>query len=295
MEIHRKLICLVVFLSVGFLLSAQEVTKKKATAEEVAAKQETKEYKKQLNILNKGMTTTASGLQYKVTKKTDGVQAKNGDIVKVHYTGKLVGGTIFDSSLDRDQPLSLLLGVGMVIKGWDEGIALLKVGEKATFVIPGDIAYGEGGSGVLIGPNETLVFDVELVEIAATKPFDTSGIKENVTESGLKYYVIKSNSEGKKSVVGKPVLVSYSGYFEDGKKFDTSWNPRKYFQPLKFVLGQGQVIKGWDEAVALMRVGERMRFVVPANLAYGEKGYPGAIPPNSTLIFDIELVDVPEK
>ena len=96
-------------------------------------------------------------------------------------------------------------------------------------------------------------------------------------------------------MVGKPVLVSYSGYFEDGKKFDTSWNPRKYFQPLKFVLGQGQVIKGWDEAVTLMRLGERMRFVVPANLAYGEKGYPGAIPPNSTLIFDIELVDVPEK
>jgi len=294
MKIHKKLVFLVVFLSVGFTLSAQEEPKKMATAEEVAAKQETKEYKKQLNNLTKGMVTTVSGLQYKVTEKTEGVQAKNGDIVKVHYTGKLVDGIKFDSSLDRDQPLSLLLGVGMVIKGWDEGIALLKVGEKATFVIPGDIGYGEGGSGVLIGPNETLVFDVELVEIAATEPFDTLGIKVNVTESGLKYYVLKSNSDGKKSVVGKPVLVSYSGYFEDGKKFDTSWNPRKYFQPLKFVLGQGQVIKGWDEAVALMHVGERMRFVVPSNLAYGEKGYPGAIPPNSTLIFDIELIDVPE-
>jgi len=294
MKIHRKLVYLVAFFSVGFAVSAQEDLKKMATAEEISAKKETKEYKKQLNNLTKGMATTASGLQYIVTEKTAGVQAKNGDIVKVHYTGKLVGGIKFDSSLDREQPLSLLLGVGMVIKGWDEGIALLKVGEKATFVIPGDLAYAEGGSGVLIGPNETLVFDVELLEIAATEPFDTAGIKENVTESGLKYYVLKSNSKGEKSVIGKPVLVSYSGYFEDGKKFDTSWNPRKYFQPLKFVLGQGQVIKGWDEAVALMRVGERMRFVVPANLAYGEKGYPGAIPPNSTLIFDIELVDVPE-
>lgn len=291
---YRKLLTLVVVLICAntFLQAQDESTKPvKPTAAQVAEKQASKEYQKQLKSLTKGTTTSALGLQYKITNKTDGIQAKNGDIVKVHYTGKLVDGTVFDSSIGRGQPLTLLLGVGMVIKGWDEGIAMLKVGEKATFVIPGDLAYGEGGSGVLIGPNETLVFDVELVDIVQTTPYETEGIEAKTTASGLKYYVLESNPEGKVPTKGKKVTVHYSGYLEDGKKFDTSWNARKYFQPLVFQLGVGQVIKGWDEGVALMKTGEIMKFVIPANLAYGEKGYPGAIPPNATLTFDVELVD----
>ena len=115
--------------------------------------------------LMEGATITESGLGYIMVKEGSGVQAENGKTVSVHYTGKLTDGTKFDSSLDRNQPIEFVLGQGRVIKGWDEGISYLKVGGKATFIIPSDLAYGERGAGGVIPPNATLIFDVELVDV----------------------------------------------------------------------------------------------------------------------------------
>ena len=114
--------------------------------------------------LMKDATITESGLGYKMIKEGTGVQASSGKTVSVHYTGKLTDGTKFDSSYDRNQPIEFVLGQGRVIKGWDEGISYLKVGGKATFIIPANLAYGERGAGGVIPPNATLVFDVELVK-----------------------------------------------------------------------------------------------------------------------------------
>ncbi|MBN2388283.1 MAG: FKBP-type peptidyl-prolyl cis-trans isomerase [Anaerolineales bacterium] len=94
-----------------------------------------------------------------------GEQAEAGKTVRVHYTGKFPDGKVFDSSLHRGEPIEFPLGAGRVIKGWDEGIALMKVGGKAQLVIPPDLAYGERGAGGVIPPNATLIFDVELVEV----------------------------------------------------------------------------------------------------------------------------------
>ena len=115
--------------------------------------------------LMEGATITESGLAYIMVKEGSGIQAENGKTVSVHYTGKLTDGTKFDSSLDRNQPIEFVLGQGRVIKGWDEGISYLKVGGKATFIIPSDLAYGERGAGGVIPPNATLIFDVELVDV----------------------------------------------------------------------------------------------------------------------------------
>ncbi len=106
--------------------------------------------------------TTTSGLKYTITKHGKGESPKQGSKVRVHYIGKLLNGQVFDSSLKR-KPFDFKLGKGQVIDGWDEGIALLKVGDKATFTIPAELAYGEEGAGPLIGANTTLVFDVELM------------------------------------------------------------------------------------------------------------------------------------
>ena len=124
-----------------------------------------KKAKEEMKKLIKGATTTESGLAYFMIKEGKGVQASAGKTVSVHYTGKLADGTKFDSSYDRSAPIEFPLGEGRVIPGWDEGIALLKVGGKATFIIPPHLAYGERGAGGVIPPNATLIFEVELMGI----------------------------------------------------------------------------------------------------------------------------------
>jgi peptidylprolyl isomerase len=110
------------------------------------------------------MTTTPSGLQYRDDAVGEGQEAKAGDTVAVHYTGTLENGSKFDSSRDRGEPLRFPLGAGHVIKGWDEGVAGMKVGGKRTLVIPPELGYGSRGIGP-IPPNSTLIFDVELMGI----------------------------------------------------------------------------------------------------------------------------------
>ena len=118
---------------------------------------------KMLKDLSKGFSKTSSGLLYKFEKENNSHKPSNGNKVKVHYKGMLLDGTVFDSSFKRNQPIEFTLGVGQVIKGWDEGISLLGIGDKASFIIPSDLAYGSSGAGGVIPPNATLVFEVELI------------------------------------------------------------------------------------------------------------------------------------
>ena len=108
--------------------------------------------------------TTDSGLRYKIIKEGTGPKPQKGDKVKVHYTGKLTDSTVFDSSKNRG-PFVFNVGTGRVIKGWDEGVIDMKVGEVRELVIPPDLAYGKRGAPPVIPPDATLVFDVELLEI----------------------------------------------------------------------------------------------------------------------------------
>jgi peptidylprolyl isomerase len=369
----------------------------------VAQNKKNKEAKKE-NKANQQVMTTPSGLKYVITQKGNGKKPQAGDKVVVHYTGKLTNDTVFDSSVKRGQPFSFTLGVGQVIKGWDEGIALLQVGDKATFTIPAELGYGAQDMGN-IPPNSTLIFDVELLDVKE-KPaaFDVKGKDTITTASGLKYIIVKPGSgmkgkenkvtlhysvysEGKfmesslekgqplvfvagkgkmlppldeavslfnagtkakviippslmpgqgqkgdlifdieilkveeaitpkafdvkgkdtvttasglkyivvekgngpKAENGKMVSVHYTGYLQDGSTFDSSVERG---EPFSFMLGAGQVIKGWDEGISLLNVGSKARLIIPYNLAYGERGQ-GPIPPKATLIFDVELLNV---
>ncbi len=136
------------------------LAEKKKKEEEFAANQQ-----RLADEMKKDMQVTPSGLYYKITKKTDGVVPHSGETVSVHYAGRLVDGAEFDSSYKRNQPIEIPIGVGQVIKGWDEGIMLLKEGETATLLIPAELGYGEAGAGGVIPPNAWLVFDVELVKV----------------------------------------------------------------------------------------------------------------------------------
>ena len=132
-------------------------------AKREAAEREAAEAK--MEQLAAGFDKTESGLRYKMIQKGNGKKAENGKTVSVHYTGQLEDGKVFDSSIPRKKPIEFPLGQGNVIEGWDEGIALLQVGDKARFVIPSHLGYGSRGAGGAIPPNATLIFDVELMDV----------------------------------------------------------------------------------------------------------------------------------
>jgi len=114
---------------------------------------------------DENVVTTPSGLKYVEIKEGTGETPKTGQTVEVHYTGTLEDGTKFDSSRDRGQPFKFKLGVGQVIKGWDEGLSTMKVGERRKLIIPPELGYGARGAGGVIPPNATLIFDVELLKV----------------------------------------------------------------------------------------------------------------------------------
>lgn len=229
---------------------------------------------------------TESGLATKVLKEGTGDKSPNPeDIVVVHYTGWTTDGKMFDSSVVRGAPASFPLN--RVIKGWTEGVGLMKVGEKRRLWIPEKLAY-EGRIGP---PAGMLVFDVELLEIKeAPKPIpapeDVAKPPKDAkkTKSGLAYKVLKAG-KGKQPKATDTVQVHYSGWTTDGKMFDSSVMRGS---PASFPLNR--VIAGWTEGVQLMKVGEKTRFWIPEDLAY--RGAPGA--PKGMLVFDVELLAIQE-
>ncbi|MFO1483733.1 MAG: FKBP-type peptidyl-prolyl cis-trans isomerase [Verrucomicrobiaceae bacterium] len=148
------------------LIAAMQAFENSMRAKEMARGNEAKTAGEKFlteNGKKKGITTTASGLQYEVLKAGDGPKPVATDRVNVHYHGTLLDGKVFDSSVERGQPITF--GVQEVIKGWTEALQLMPVGSKWRIFIPSGLAYGEQGAGGDIGPNETLIFDVELIGI----------------------------------------------------------------------------------------------------------------------------------
>jgi FKBP-type peptidyl-prolyl cis-trans isomerase FkpA len=265
---------------------------------------------------------TASGLYYTISTPGHGENVKAGDNVEVNYTGMFMDGKKFDSNTDSSfhhmQPFALEVGRGKVIKGWDEGLQLLNTGAKATFYIPSPLAYGSQDRGPQIPANSILIFDVEILKpkteaekkmemeqkqmeakIAAGRQvaiddktlqlyFAKNNLHPTKTSSGL-YYVITQKGMGDNAKTGKKVTMNYTGKLLDGTVFDSNIDPKfGHVQPFTFPLGQGQVIKGWDEGVQLLNMGSKATFFILSSLAYGEHGT-GPIPANAVLIFDVEL------
>jgi peptidylprolyl isomerase len=232
---------------------------------------------------------TPSGLASVVLQPGTGTEKPTlRDQVKVHYSGWTTDGKMFDSSVVRNRPAEF--GVTQVIKGWTEGLQLMVVGEKRRFWIPSNLAYGENPRPG--APKGALTFDVELLEII--KPPEPPEVPKDVaaapasakkTASGLRYTVLQPGTGKEHPSPTNRVKVNYSGWTTDGKMFDSSVMRGR---PATF--GVGQVIKGWTEGLQLMVVGEKTRFWIPADLAYGENPRPGA--PAGTLVFDVELLEI---
>jgi FKBP-type peptidyl-prolyl cis-trans isomerase len=222
-----------------------------------------------------------------------GEPAAAGAEVEVHYTGYLTDGTVFDTSRKRGRPFGFELGAGRVIQGWDQGIAGMKVGGQRRLIIPAELGYGARQAGK-IPPNATLVFTVELSSMTAPLPppqpierYSGAPAREQKLPGGL-LVTDYQLGEGAEAKAGDEVQVHYRGTLDDGTEFDNS-HPRG--KPIKFTLGVGMVVKGWDQGIAGMKVGGLRKLVIPADLAYGERAR-GKIPANAQLTFTVELMSV---
>lgn len=250
------------------------------------------------NAARDGVKVTNSGLQYMILEEgpEEGATPVSTDQVTVHYVGTLRDGMEFDSSRARGAAATFPLN--QVIPGWTEGVQLMSEGDKYRFFIPPDLAYGEGGTpGGPIGPNEALIFEVELLNVvnpernlsASTAFLEENAEKDNVkvTESGLQYQVLREGDAGGASPDATDIVnVDYAGRLINGTEFDSSYQRG---EPIVFPLNQ--VIPGWTEGVQLMSEGDKYRFFIPPDLAYGASGK-GPIGPNEALIFEVELHDV---
>ena len=237
-------------------------------------------------------TEKGKGLKIYDEKVGSGMPTVAGMTLKVHYTGWLLNGRKFGSSKDLGKPLTVVMGAGKMIKGWEAGLEGMKAGGVRYLRVAPSMGYGAVAY-AMIPSNSTLVFRVELVsseidaETAAKMdlfPDTTSLTFENGPE-GLRYAVIKQG-EGEPAKSGDLVLVHYTGWLVNGYKFDSS---RDRGQPFGFPLGGGRVIRGWELGVAGMLPGEKRILIVPPGLGYGSRAA-GPIPGGSTLIFAVEYL-----
>ena len=251
---------------------------------------------------NKITNHTESGLYYKFETDNEGPTPTEGSTARVKFNAKIMGGNELGSSDKLGEYYDVVYGQRTVLHGLEEGIGLMSVGDKAQFVLPYGLAYGENPYG-LIPAYSNLIFDVELLDILSAEEANRSRmekahqefdkylkdnkIKAEKRDSGL-VYVCNKKGSGACAAAGQTVTVHYTGRLMDGRVFDSSVERG---EPIDFVLGEGRVIKGWDEGVALMKKGEKATLIIPFDLAYGSRQM-GMIPPYSNLVFDIEIIDI---
>jgi peptidylprolyl isomerase len=280
-------------------------------------KKEQEDLKKYIEEKKISVAPTASGLIFIETLAGKGAKIDSGSWVKAHFKVSLIDGKPVFSTYDRGEPMEFEYGKRFDTPGFEEGVSKMLKGGKSTMIVPSEIAFGEMGRGAMVPPFSTVIYDVEIVDITSKADHDKKineekkkeemkmqankgqegalmskylkdkNITAKPTASGL-IYVEKVKGTGTRAIAGKKVKVHYTGTLLDGSKFDSS---RDRNEPFEFNLGQGQVIKGWDEGIAMMNVGGKATLVIPSSIAYGDRDM-GKIPPFSTLVFDVELLDV---
>jgi len=258
-----------------------------------------------------------SGLYFVEQKKGVGRLPKEGDMLQLHFSVSLINGMQLFSSFEQ-APIDVEFGKPFDTKGFDEALSYLRKGSKAQIIVPSKLAFDSLGRSQMIPPYTTLIYEIELLKIrdlsevqaeraakakaeelakeqakfgeAARigKYLRDNNIQKEPLSSGL-FYLETEVGTGAQAVEGKKVKVHYTLYNIEGRKLQSS---KDMDRPFEFVLGRGEVIRGWEEGLALMKAGGKARLIVPSELAYGASQRGEDIPPYSPLIFDVELLEV---
>lgn len=225
-------------------------------------------------------------------KEGSGEPIQNGQLIRVHYKSFLADSamTMFDNSYDRGEPLEFSLGAGQVIPGWERGLLGMKIGEIRKLSIPYQLAYGDREIGP-IPPRSDLYFEVEL--ISAEPPLepdnfaDSKKAKWKKLENGVQYWDEKVGA-GTQATQGTRIQTHYTGWIASGRKFSSS---KDFGKPLTTILGGGRLINGWEVGLDGMMPGTVRWLKISPSMGYGAKSY-STIPPNSTLVFRVEMLNV---
>ena len=251
---------------------------------------------------------TESGLYFINIRDGKGKTPVNGDVVEINFKVMLMDGTVLFDSWQENRPVQFEFGRRFDTKGLVEGISQMRKGQVAHLIVPSSLAFGEFGRQGLIEPYSTLLYDVEILDIKSQDDVKKEKIRQMalnkkqsetflannanadgvvVLPSGLQYKVLQSG-DGDSPSASSRVRVHYHGTLIDGRTFDSSYERGK---PSEFAVNG--VIKGWTEALQLMKTGDKWKLFIPSELAYGESPRPGGIiEPNMALIFDVELIEI---
>ncbi len=266
---------------------------------------------------------TAEGLYYQITKTGNGAKPKLRDYIMLHFTGKLLNGEVFETSLDGD-PFVFQLGYGQVIRGWDLGLQHFPVGSEGVLYIPAALGYGKNGAGQLIPPDAPLTFDIQVLKILSPAEYDQymteleekeriayeNQVKEQFVKDKklIQDYALSNKLKTKRASKGASYIVTktgkgdtpqkddfleieYEGYLTDGTLFDSTKGKGLY----KFAFGRNKVIEGLEDGLQYFNKGSEGWILIPSKLAYGprpiyEKDV--SIPSNSVLIFKVKVAAI---
>ena len=238
--------------------------------------------------------TKTAGLKFFDEKVGAGKEVKFGTTLTMHYTGWLLNGNKFASTKDDLKQFSFTIGAGEVIKGWEKGLLGMKEGGVRYLRVEPQLGYANMPL-AKIPAHSTLLFKIALTKVQAAVVKegmdlfpDANTISWQNGVSGLQYFTQKQGQGEISAQEGQTVQVHYTGWLEDGTRFDSS---RDRGQPFVFTIGQGQVIRGWEFGVTGMKVGEKRYLKIPSDLGYGKTGS-GPIPGNATLLFAVELIAI---
>jgi FKBP-type peptidyl-prolyl cis-trans isomerase FkpA len=264
---------------------------------------------------SKKFTTLPSGIEWKLVTAGKGKQkAAIGDVITMHIRVYVSDSMAFDSyKLNNNEPVPAQIQKPQFNGDIMEVLTMLVEGDSAVFQVPQDSAYRNGMKPPFAKPGDKVIYQVKMVSVKTQAQYKTEQdaqakvaiakeegtIQEYIKSKGLTnvqktdkglYYIIEKAGTGPNVPVGSNVTMNYTGMLLDGTKFDSNVDPAfKHVQPFEFPLGQGRVIPGWDEGVALLNKGAKAKLIIPSPYAYGPRGQ-GQIPANAILVFDVEVV-----
>lgn len=262
----------------------------------------------------------ADGIYYIEKVKGTGVAPEPGNYATIHFTVSLLDGQQLFTTHESGEAIDFQVGSGFENPGFNKVVERMNVGGISEAVVPCAMAFGAQGIGQVVPPFTPLFYQIELIGTITKEQFEMkqaeeeakqqaeqlkkdqeemagiqkfmkdNNIKATARPSGL-VYVETLAGTGRIPGAGQKIKVHYTGKLINGTKFDSSFDRN---EPIELTLGQGQVIPGWEEGLALMKEGGKATLIIPSKLGYGPTGFQNVIPPNATLIFDVELVQIVE-